>query len=551
MKTVPERAKTPPETVCRTVRQYSRGQIPQEDMDKLAEIAEDYRQVKNYVYDRYGGIGSLSKIYPGYTVQNEMTESGMRARLGLPSVYFYLAVFDALGDIKCRWTETKARVSKLAGRNDQFTPEEKHYIRFLLKVNNAFDAVLNGKEADLPKGIRKQYEELSEKVDTGRLNRYLCRQVRRCHTKLHTEIADGFSTAERAYRYAYVEEGIPVEKGSRKQLPCDRGQSSDDQGHLPGGKEQLSAFGEERGQGRMIFSEENIRKKQPSVTNGIYLATKENRRRIFVPLTDSCQYTAQLYIKLNVQERRVEIHVPVRTAVRVHEDYTAQTGIALGIFTMLTTDQGHTYGERLGQYQTEYADWVREQTRSWHRNREDNPGRKKYYAKKRRYEEQLHSYINCELNRFLREERPGTVYMAKLPKPQGGGINKKINHSAAMWQRGYIRRRLEQKCREQSVRLVEVLGKDISRECSRCGEVGSSLGEPEGSRSESGGNNSEFNGSGSRSGSDDKRSRFDGSNSRCSGRKKGIFICGACGYSVEEKTNTARNARKRGEAGEK
>ena len=39
-------------------------------MKKLQEIAGDYRTVKNYVYQRYGGIKSLSKIYPGYTVQN-------------------------------------------------------------------------------------------------------------------------------------------------------------------------------------------------------------------------------------------------------------------------------------------------------------------------------------------------------------------------------------------------------------------------------------------------------------------------------------------------
>ena len=64
-------------------------------MQQLLEIAEDYKKVKNYVYGRYGGIGSLFKIYPGYTVQNEMTKSGLRAELDMPSVYFYLAMFDA------------------------------------------------------------------------------------------------------------------------------------------------------------------------------------------------------------------------------------------------------------------------------------------------------------------------------------------------------------------------------------------------------------------------------------------------------------------------
>ena len=45
-----------PDTICKTVRQHSRGKVPPEDMEKLQEIAEAYRKVKNYVYQRYGGI---------------------------------------------------------------------------------------------------------------------------------------------------------------------------------------------------------------------------------------------------------------------------------------------------------------------------------------------------------------------------------------------------------------------------------------------------------------------------------------------------------------
>ena len=84
----------------------------------MAEIAEDFRSVKNYVYQRYGGIRSLSKIYPGYTVQNEMTAGGLRTQLGMPSVYFYMAVFYALGAIKIQRTRTKKVVSILLIRKD-------------------------------------------------------------------------------------------------------------------------------------------------------------------------------------------------------------------------------------------------------------------------------------------------------------------------------------------------------------------------------------------------------------------------------------------------
>ena len=99
---------------------------PGELMEKLQEIARDCQKVRNYVYTRYSGIGSLGKLYPGYTIQNEMTKDGLRQELGLPSVYFYLAMFDALKDIKSQWTRTKNRVLRLVGQNDGFSEEEKH-----------------------------------------------------------------------------------------------------------------------------------------------------------------------------------------------------------------------------------------------------------------------------------------------------------------------------------------------------------------------------------------------------------------------------------------
>ena len=425
--------------VCKTIHQYNREPIKEADMEKLQEIAEDYRKVKNYVYSRYGGIASLPKIYPGYTVQNEMTGSGYRETLGMPAVYFYLAIFDALGDIKSQWTRTKTKISKLINQNEGFTEEDKHYLRFLLKVSNAFEEVLNQKPVELPNTVQKQYIKVSSKVDAEKLNKYLCRQVRKHHVKLHTDRADGFAIAERAYRYA---------------------------------------------------------------DHGIYISIKEKRKRVFVLLTDNNQYKCQLRMKLYPQERRIEIKIPVNVSIHDHKEYRNEVGVAVGLYTMMTTDEGHRYGEELGKFQLEYSEWIRVQTNSYRRNKKDNPGRKKYYAKKRRMEERLHCYINQELNRLLREERPKTIFIVKLPKPQAGGHNKKINYAVGQWQRGYIRKRLTQKCKEQSVEIVEVLGKDISNECSECGAIGM--------------------------------------------KAEGRFHCPACGYEMEEKVNTARNVKKRG-----
>ena len=186
----------PSDKICKTVRQFNKEPVSREDMEKLQEIAADYRKVKNYVYDHFGGIGSLSKIYPGYTVQNEMTATNLRKALGLPSVYFYLAVFDALADIKSQWIRTKAKVLQLIGENQNLTPEEKHYLRFVLKVNNAFTAILNQEAMKLPQDIRRKYEEVSAGVSVEHLHRYLCRQVRKYHVKQHTDMAAGFSLTE-------------------------------------------------------------------------------------------------------------------------------------------------------------------------------------------------------------------------------------------------------------------------------------------------------------------------------------------------------------------
>lgn len=430
----------PKDTVCKIVRQYNQVPIPREDMRKLKEIGADYAKVKNYVYQRYGGVRSLSKIYPGYTVQNEMTKSGLREKLGMPSVYFYLAVFDALRDIKIQWSETKREVLKKVNTNENLNKEEKHFLRYILKVNNAFEAVLNRTSLKLTGEIRKQYDLLASETDVRKLENYLRRQVRKHPLKLHTNTQDRFAVTGKAYRYG---------------------------------------------------------------DHGIYISVKEKRKRIFIPLTDTNCYNRQLSVRLYPEQGNIEIQVPIDVSVKKHNSYTGHIGVSMGMHIMLTTDGGHVYGESLGNYQAELSDWLREQTRIYNENRYANPGRKKYEDRKHKKEEQLHSYINQELNRFLRTEKPQIIYIPRFPDTGAAGPVKRINYHATSWQRGYIRRRLIQKCREESIELTEVWAKDISIQCSACGAMGQNRDQ--------------------------------------------IFFCPSCQYESDKKVNAARNVKKRGE----
>lgn len=60
-------------------------------MDFLCGIASDCSKVKNYAYNRYSGIKSIDKLFPGYEILNEMRAGGMRQQLNLPVVYFETA----------------------------------------------------------------------------------------------------------------------------------------------------------------------------------------------------------------------------------------------------------------------------------------------------------------------------------------------------------------------------------------------------------------------------------------------------------------------------
>jgi len=426
--------------------------MPPEEMEKLMDIASDYCRVKNYVYQRYGGINGLPKLYPGYTVQNEMTKCGLRPQLGLPTVFFYCAIFDALGDIKSQWSRIKNHVEKKIRGNPSLTPEDRHYLRFAMKQSRCFEALLVHTEPVLEGQWKKTWDAVREGVDEHRLQNYLCRQVRKQLHKLHTETADSFAVTSRGYRYGEGSGG----KGGR----C----------------------------------------------HGIYISTKESRRRVFIPLTDGNQYERQLRFRLYPEEGKVKINIPVETKVKPQRDCAKEVGIALGMETMFVTDKGNVYGSKYSEYQYALTEYVREGILRYHKNARNNPGRKKYNAGKARLEAALHTYINAEIRRMLETENPGVIYVPKLPPVPAAGYNKKINNSVSMWQRGYARQRLAQKCAERSVRVVEVFGKGISNECSGCGAVGA--------------------------------------------KPKGVFTCASCGLEIGERENTARNVLKRGREAE-
>lgn len=70
---------------------------------------------------------------------------------------------------------------------------------------------------------------------------------------------------------------------------------------------------------------------------------------------------------------------------------------------------------------------------------------------------------------MIAEEKPEAVYLPKFPRNNTKGYDKKVNYSVNVWKKGFVKDRIKQKCLENSIKYIEVTGKAISTECSRCG----------------------------------------------------------------------------------
>ena len=392
--------------ICRTSHQYSKDEISSEDMAKLVQIAHRYRDVKNYVYRRYGGVKSISKITPGYEIQKELIGEGYREKSGLPSVYFQNALYDALTDMRGDLEKTKQKIRKAIYDNENLSERDGHYLRFVLSLDKTFIAVLEHKPVELSAKFMKPYLEISKEVDAEKLDSYLRRQFRKHHKVLHTDIDTRFYVDSRGYKYG---------------------------------------------------------------DHGIYLSSIEKMKRIFIPLTDGHSTDRRINVKLNQEKHAVELLVPIDVATRKHDDYINQVGIAIGINTMLTTDGGNVYGEDFGKLNSEYALWVQEKIRNRSRDHGEAAGSKKYDAKKRRMKETLRSYINHEIRRFIETEKPEVIYIPKYPKNRRIGFNKDTNYRLNMWQRGAIIGSLMDRCEKEAVEIIWVYAEGIGTRCSSCG----------------------------------------------------------------------------------
>ncbi len=401
--------------------------LPQETMDFLRGIAEDYAKVKHSVYERYSGIASLGHLASIYDIMTQMRHCGLREQLGLPSVYYELAVRDAVTDIKGMWGMLKNKIRTLVSANENLSDEDRLYLRTVLRLDPVYAAILNRVEYPMPE------KAAGLAIDTKRLNHLLRRLTRRYLVKpAPSGRADSFCVSPGGYSYRDGALCL-VSRVPRKRI-------------------------------RLPLKDDR---------------TCDRQLRICIRQSD-----AAIALPVNRKMRR---HEDYQNTIFVHLGYRDMCTLSSGnIYGEGLGELASAKSERLmeknrerGRMRNSYRKSIAEGDRKKAADIEvNNLGGIKYDHRKKKEQAQIESYVNAGINRMLEAEKPGTIVITKpvtIHKKTPGykPANRKLSESP----QGYVRRRLSQKCQTNGITLVEISSKGTGNICSACGAEGKRLAE--------------------------------------------------------------------------
>ena len=148
--------------------------------EEILLIGTVQRNIKNYVWSRYGGISSLLK-QSGWTIRDELIQKDLLSNK-IPKTLSRVAIEKSASIIKTNWIITKKKVKNAIIQNENLTKDDKHYLFLCLKHTPTLYNILNYKKIDYTTDYLKDL-----KIDVHRLNNLLRRYVRRYKTKSHTD----------------------------------------------------------------------------------------------------------------------------------------------------------------------------------------------------------------------------------------------------------------------------------------------------------------------------------------------------------------------------
>ena len=407
--------------------------------DEILLIGIVQRNIKNYVWSRYGGIGSLLK-QSGWTIRDELSQKDLLSKK-ITKTFSRTAIEQSVATIKTNWIITKKKVKKAIAQNENLTKDDKRYLYLCLKHTPTLYNILNYKKVDYATDYFKDL-----KIDVHRLNNLLRRYVRRYKTKSHTNKTNIIINPN-IYKF-----------------------DSNNKNFYFTGKKKHS---------RIVIS---LIGTVPKLKGTLELVKnqKSNQYYLHVPLD-----------RIISKKEKTEQSEILGLDVGMTDLITLSNGAVYGansseLFYTLSDNLVNKNRSRLFAYKRELEERiVIEQDQSKKsileeklKNLEDNNlGSKKRTSKIGRYKSRIISHINCELNKMIKEEDVKEIVREDLNwSSKKRNVSKKQQNRFSTWTKGVLLERLSVKLAEKGIKETIVNPAYTSQVCCKCNHLGDRKG---------------------------------------------------------------------------
>ena len=404
------------------------------DIEEIREIAKRYQSAKNYFYSRYSGIKSLNKIDSHRKeIRDILVKEKICDMFGLPARYWKIALDEVISNIKSNWSNTKERIKVAITNNNNLSKEEQHYLRYILKSNELLYSILNREDF-------KELKGLSEIEINNDRKPYLLNLLRRYVRKYKNKISKStdlrsFQIDADMYEYIYKEDGLYIE-----------------------------------------------------------IAGLKPRKRILFKLKDHYRYRGNLNIILDKHDNFIKIHKGLSVDEKsLNNDYTEIIGVDKGYTKMLSCSNGIEYGIKLGKMLSKRTEELNKKNKI--RNKlytlakkyteegndkkaqnilKNNLGYKKKDRQTRKFKARVESYINHEINVFIKDSKPKEVVKEDLTftTKKRDKKSKAYNRKMSQWVKGVLDDRLEYKLQYNGIKVTDINASYTSQVCNKCGRFG-------------------------------------------------------------------------------
>ena len=413
--------------------------------DEILLIGTIQRNIKNYVWSRYSGIGSLLK-QSGWTIRDELVQKNLLSNK-IPKTFSRAAIEKSASIIKTNWITTKKKVKQAIAQNENLTKADRHYLFLCLKHTPTLYNILNYKKVDYAIDYLKDL-----KVDVHRLNNLLRRYIRRYKTKSYTNKANIILTPS-LYKFDL--------------------------------NNNTFSFADKKKNSRIVITLIGNVPKSNSILE-LVKNQKSNQYYLHVPLDRI----------ISKKEMTAESEV-LGLDVGMTDLITLSNGSVYGansaeLFYTLSDNLVNKNRSRLFAHKQKIEQRILEEQDAAKKSllelklknlEENNLGSQKRISKIGKYKSRIVSHINCELNKMVKEEdlkeivREDLNWSSKKSKKKNKrNVSRKQQNRFSTWTKGVLLERLSVKLAENGIKETIVNPAYTSQVCCKCNHLGDRKG---------------------------------------------------------------------------